>query len=181
MGVTGVAIDPSQDPVTGPNATGIAEENARKLAAFESNPITLAGVTPVRYTSYYYVVPTGPTGPLSTPPPDHTHSFAIAIEPIDTGSIGMAAVGGCVPVKVHVRNEWHRCARVKDGSTQLLETCVHGPAQILWLEDRESPLKFVTGPAAPTGPTGPFYYDLALLNSTGPLVESPPRWAVVVF
>lgn len=96
-------------------------------SAFETWP-SIEGIVP---GSYY-----------SDPRP-----YVIAVEPIPPGSIGQVAIAGVVQSRVLVRCTGHLFAKPIATQTEYLETSNSGPFRILW--------KGATGPANPTGVTGP--------------------------
>jgi hypothetical protein len=61
-------------------------------------------------------------------------SFAVAVEPIQAGQIGMAAVDGVVQCKLDITSEDDRFAKPKPGSSDELQTASSGEAAILWKE-----------------------------------------------
>jgi len=65
---------------------------------------------------------------------DHAGRFAILLEPLRTGAIGLACVQGICPVKVSVDDEDHACADVNDGQAGSLKSGLGGAAFILWKE-----------------------------------------------
>jgi len=74
-------------------------------------------------------------------------AYAVTVEPIPAGSIGRAAIDGVVQAKVLVLCTGHQYAKPKSSEIDYLETCEAGPFRIIW--------KGTTGPANPTGATGP--------------------------
>lgn len=74
-------------------------------------------------------------------------AYVVAVEPIPAGGIGHAAIDGVVQAKVEVVSESHGYAKPKTGEVGYLETTDSGPFKIIW--------KGATGPANPTGVTGP--------------------------
>jgi hypothetical protein len=106
-------------------------------------------------------VPTGVTGPavdsfeswpgvIGVTPgsgAETTRAYAVAVEPIPVGGIGQAAIDGVVQARVLVVSESHGYATPKSSEVNYLETADAGPFKILW--------KGTTGPANPTGVTGP--------------------------
>lgn len=83
-----------------------------------------------------------PTGPSAT-----GVSYVIAVEPIQENAIGQAAIAGVVQARVLVRCTGHQYATPKSSEVNYLETSEAGPFRIIW--------KGNTGPANPTGVTGP--------------------------
>jgi hypothetical protein len=76
-----------------------------------------------------------------------TKSYVVAVEPIPAGEIGQGAINGVVQARVLVLNTGHQYAKPKTGEIDYLETVDSGPFRIIW--------KGATGPANPTGVTGP--------------------------
>ena len=74
-------------------------------------------------------------------------AYVVAVEPIPVGAIGQAAIDGVVQARVLVRCTGHQYAKPKSSEIDYLETADAGPFRILW--------KGTTGPANPTGVTGP--------------------------
>lgn len=79
--------------------------------------------------------------------PEGGVSYAVAVEPIPAGRIGQGAIDGVVQSRVLVLNTGHQYAKPKAGEVDYLETADSGPFRIIW--------KGATGPANPTGVTGP--------------------------
>lgn len=61
-------------------------------------------------------------------------AFAIAVEPIKEGDIGLAAVDGVVQCKLEILDAGHRYATTKTGSSSELKTASAGESAILWKE-----------------------------------------------
>ena len=61
-------------------------------------------------------------------------AFAVAVEPIKAGEIGMVAVDGVVQCKLDIEDPGHRYATTKTGSSSELKTASSGEAAILWKE-----------------------------------------------
>lgn len=126
-------------------------------------------------------MPSGPTGPGAVafqawpglvgavPTSTADGAFAIAVEPIKAGKIGMAAVDGVVQVKLDIKDAGHRFAIPKTGSTSELQTASSGEAVILWKENGTGTGKWGLvrigsgkgsqvriGKYEPTGVTGPW-------------------------
>ena len=66
---------------------------------------------------------------------DHVGKFAILLEPIADGKIGVGCLGGVCPVKIDVEDEDHGYADIADAEAGNLKSCDCGAAQILWKED----------------------------------------------
>lgn len=119
IGILGVAIDPSGGSFTG---SGVAADRARQFAA---KPV-LTGVPP------WSNINVG-------------ERIAIALEPIESGKVGRAAVGGCFPCKVYIEKASHGFAgplrstpideaRFPGGGIWELYSADCGPVQLLWKE-----------------------------------------------
>jgi hypothetical protein len=66
---------------------------------------------------------------------EHQGKFAVLLEPIAEGKIGLAVVAGVVPVRLKVDpNQLYDRAEIIDGSTQALRNQPHGSARVLWVE-----------------------------------------------
>jgi hypothetical protein len=66
---------------------------------------------------------------------DHKGKFAVLLEPVAAGKIGLAVVAGVVPVHLQVSpGQLYDCAEIIDGSTQALVNLPHGSARVLWVE-----------------------------------------------
>jgi hypothetical protein len=66
---------------------------------------------------------------------DHKGKFAVLLEPVAAGKIGLAVVAGVVPVRLQVDPaKLYDCAEIIDGSTQALANLPHGSARVLWVE-----------------------------------------------
>lgn len=76
-----------------------------------------------------------------------TEAYAVAVEPIAVGEIGQGAINGVVQARVLVLSTGHQYAKPKTGEVDYLETTDSGPFRIIW--------RGATGPANPTGVTGP--------------------------
>jgi hypothetical protein len=116
LGISGVEISP-----VGGNLTGNtdADKRAREFAV---RPV-LIGQLPDR----------------------NNDNIAIAVEPIESGKIGRAAVGGCIACKVRVLSSSHGFAKAKHGDPQQLESAGCGPIQLVWKEPEEGPNKWAVG------------------------------------
>jgi len=64
----------------------------------------------------------------------HVGKFAILLEPIPDGKIGLACLDGVCPVKIGVEDEDHEYADVADAEAGKLRSCPLGAGQILWKE-----------------------------------------------
>jgi hypothetical protein len=91
-------------------------------------------------------------------------AYVVAVEPIPVGGIGQAAIDGVVQARVLVRCTGHQYAKPKSSEIDYLETAEAGPFRILW--------KGTTGPANPTGVTGPTKPWALLLFGTERPLES---------
>jgi len=66
---------------------------------------------------------------------DHKGKFAVLLEPVAAGKIGLAVVAGVVPVRLQVDPaKLYDCAEIIDGNTQALRNQPHGSARVLWVE-----------------------------------------------
>jgi hypothetical protein len=66
---------------------------------------------------------------------EHKGKFAVLLEPIAAGKIGLGVVAGVVPVRLKVDpNQLYDRAEIIGGSTQALVNQPHGSARVLWLE-----------------------------------------------
>lgn len=80
------------------------------------------------------------------PDGEGARGFVVAVEPIKSASVGLAAIAGVVQARVQMLCDSHRYAKTKSNQTNYLESDIQGPFRILW--------KGSTGPT-PTGATGP--------------------------
>ena len=65
----------------------------------------------------------------------HQGKFAVLLEPIATGKIGLAVIAGVTPARLQVDPEQlYDCAEIIDGGTQALRNQPHGSARVLWVE-----------------------------------------------
>lgn len=99
--------------------------------------------------------------------PAENASYVVALDPIEAGSIGMAAVAGAVQCRVNVRCTGHQYAVPASGVSAYMDTTDSGPFKIIWRD--------TTGPAAATGATG----ASGVTGPTGPKATGP--WALVLF
>lgn len=123
-----------------------AREPHRHVTQFERSPGVIG------------VSPGGPTG---------NASYVIALEPIEHGAIGLAAVAGAVQCRVNVRCTGHQYAVPASGVAAYMDTADIGPFKILW--------RGLTGPAAATG----VIVATGVSGPTGPQATGP--WALVMF
>jgi hypothetical protein len=66
---------------------------------------------------------------------EHKGKFAVLLEPVAAGKIGLAVVAGVVPVRLQVDPaKLYDCAEIIDGNTQALRNVPHGSARVLWVE-----------------------------------------------
>jgi hypothetical protein len=79
--------------------------------------------------------------------PSGVVSYVVAVEPIPAGETGQGAIDGVVQSRVLVLSTGHQYAKPKAGEVDYLETADSGPFKIIW--------RGATGPANPTGVTGP--------------------------
>ena len=65
----------------------------------------------------------------------HKGKFAVLLEPIATGKIGLAVIAGVVPVRLQVNPaKLYDRAEIIDGDTQKLRNLPHGSARVLWVQ-----------------------------------------------
>ncbi len=94
----------------------------------------------------------------------HVGLFAVLLEPLASGAIGLGMVSGVAPVQLNVIDADHEFADVKDGDATVLETGDTGMAQILYKESGTGTkwaLVRIGTPAAsvlPAGDTGDILY-----------------------
>lgn len=70
---------------------------------------------------------------------DHAGRFAVLLEPLPAGQIGLAVVAGVVPVRLTVDpNRLYNHAEIIPGNTTQLRNLPHGSARVLWIEDTDS-------------------------------------------
>ncbi len=69
------------------------------------------------------------------PASGYEHRFAVLLEPLAVNKIGLAAVAGVVPVRVHFTADDHNYAVIKNGDATRLKSAATGNARILWHED----------------------------------------------
>lgn len=70
---------------------------------------------------------------------DHAGRFAVLLEPLPAGKIGLAVIAGVVPVRLVVDSaQLYDHAEIINGSTQALRNLPHGSARVLWVEDTSS-------------------------------------------
>lgn len=62
----------------------------------------------------------------------HRYRFAVAMEPIPSGRVGMCAASGVFPCRVNVTSVTHRFATVKDGDATQLQSATCGMVSLLW-------------------------------------------------
>jgi len=66
------------------------------------------------------------------PTADHKALFAVLLEPLLPGAIGVGAAAGAVPVMVNVSDETHEAADVAEGIVGHLQSQASGGAKVLW-------------------------------------------------
>jgi hypothetical protein len=67
---------------------------------------------------------------------DHKGKFAVLLEPVADGKIGLAVVAGVVPVRLEVDPaKLYDCAEIIDSNTQALRNQPHGSARVLWVQE----------------------------------------------
>ncbi len=65
----------------------------------------------------------------------HKGKFAVVLEPIAAGKIGLAVIAGVVPVRLQVDpGQLYDCAEIINGDTQKLQNLPHGSARVLWVQ-----------------------------------------------
>jgi hypothetical protein len=70
---------------------------------------------------------------------DHAGRFAVLLEPLPAGKIGLAVIAGVVPVRLMVDPaQLYGHAEIIDGSAQALRNVPHGSARVLWVEETSS-------------------------------------------
>jgi hypothetical protein len=74
-----------------------------------------------------------------TPDVDAHYGFAVLQCPAADGVCAPAVVSGVTMCRVYMTDADHICARMKDGDNTRLESCVSGPAKILWSQTPSSP------------------------------------------
>jgi hypothetical protein len=66
---------------------------------------------------------------------DHKGKFAVLLEPVAAGKIGLAVIAGVVPVRLQVDpDQLYDWAEMIDGETRKLRNLPHGSARVLWIE-----------------------------------------------
>ena len=60
--------------------------------------------------------------------------FAVVLQPLAPGKIGLAVASGVVAVRLLVSDLPYACAQPVIGSTTILTSVPHGPAMVLWME-----------------------------------------------
>lgn len=104
LGIGGVVISPAGGTLGGTDA---ASDRARE---FVRKPVLTGGTPNVSiYTS-----------------------FAVAMEPIPAGAIGMAAVSGVFACRVDCVASWHGFANMRNDDRTQLQSTDCGPLKILW-------------------------------------------------
>jgi len=93
--------------------------------------------------------------------------YAVCLDAIPSGGIGMAAVDGIVQVKVNVTDEdtERHCAEVSDGVTTALTAVHRGSAEILWRESGTGE-KWAIVRLGPRQPAVTFAVDLEQVGGT---------------
>ena len=65
----------------------------------------------------------------------HKGKFAVLLEPVAAGKIGLAVIAGVVPVRLQVDSDHiYDCAEIISGDTQKLQNLPHGSARVLWVQ-----------------------------------------------
>lgn len=119
-------------------ATGISRWGVLQIDNILEAPTGVGG----QFEQWPGVIGAAPSASTSTGP-----SYVVAVEPIPAGSIGQGAIDGVVQARLLVLCTGHQYAQPKSSEIDYLETADAGPFRILW--------KGTTGPANPTGVTGP--------------------------
>lgn len=66
---------------------------------------------------------------------DHRGKFAVLLEPIGEGKIGLAVISGVVPVRLKVDpDQFYDRAEIIDADTGKLLNVPHGSARVLWID-----------------------------------------------
>jgi hypothetical protein len=86
----------------------------------------------------------------------HKGKFAVLLEPAKIGAIAAACVAGTCVANVTVNNPEHQYAEAKDADAGSLTSCLHGSAQILWIEAGASGVKWAVVRLG-VAPSGRFY------------------------
>lgn len=102
LGISGVVIDPSGGELTGSNT---AAEKARQFAR---SPVLLGGL------------------------PSASLPFAIAMEPMERGQTGRAALSGAFPCRVEIVSVGHNFAGAREGDVTQLRTVDCGMLHLVW-------------------------------------------------
>lgn len=108
-------------------------------------------------------------GVVGVVPSTASESYVVAVEPIPVGAIGHAAIDGVVQARVIRRCTGHQYAKPVASQLDYLETAEAGPFRILHV--------FPTGPANPTGVTGPTRPWALLAFDRERPIESIPGYA----
>jgi hypothetical protein len=72
-------------------------------------------------------------------------TFAVAMEPIPSGAIGRAAVGGVFACRVDIVADWHGFASARGGDRTQLQSTDCGPLKLLWKEGGTGQDKWAVG------------------------------------
>ena len=72
-------------------------------------------------------------------------TFAVAMEPIPSGAIGRAAVGGVFACRVDIVADWHGFASARGGDRTQLQSTDCGPLKLLWKEGGTGQNKWAVG------------------------------------
>ena len=111
------------------------------------NRVALKGVTP------------------DTEEDEHYGRFAILLEPLAAGNIGLGMEQGVTPEKVNIDDVSYRTADLCDAQTGYLEAGNEGSARILWIKSG----------------TGVKWAVVRLGNSTSPLPDGTEDWQLLVW
>jgi len=96
---------------------------------------------------------------------DHLGRFAVLLEPLAAGRIGLGMVQGVTPVKVNIDAVSYRWADLCDAQTGYLEAGNEGSARILWIKSG----------------TGVKWAVVRLGNSTSPLPDGTEDWQLLAW
>lgn len=74
---------------------------------------------------------------------DHQGKFAVLLEPIANGKIGLAVIAGVVPVRLKVDPaQLYERAEILDADAGKLLNVPHGSARVLWIEAAEGEVRW---------------------------------------
>jgi hypothetical protein len=110
------------------NTTGVAQDRFRILGITE--PVITASD---ELTEFQSVVHFKGRKPINDSYGNHDKHVCVLLEPIDSNEIGLAAIGGIVPVKVSFSSD-HVWADLTNDNTEYLTSGSTGPYQVVWKE-----------------------------------------------